>query len=58
MGQATAAGPGQWRVDLAAEPNPRALVVRGEIIKTMHRAFTERGQDCAVADYAIDSGTS
>ena len=30
--------------------------MRGDIIKTMHRAFTERGQDRGVADYVIDGG--
>jgi type IV secretory pathway VirD2 relaxase len=57
MGLATAAGPGQWIVDLAAEPTLRDLGMRGDIIKTMHRAFTQRGQDRGVADYVIDSGT-
>jgi hypothetical protein len=29
--------------------------MRGDIIKTMHRAFTERGQDRGIADYVIDT---
>jgi len=29
--------------------------MRGDIIKTMHRAFTERGEASGVADYVIDS---
>jgi hypothetical protein len=29
--------------------------MRGDIIKTMHRAFTERGQDRGIADYIIDT---
>jgi hypothetical protein len=36
----------------------RDLGTRGDIIKTMHRAFTERGQDRGIADYVIDSGTT
>ncbi len=55
MGLATAAGPGRWTVGLDAERNLRDLGMRGDIIKTMHRAFTERGQDRGIADYAIDA---
>jgi hypothetical protein len=29
--------------------------MRGDIIKTMHRAFTERGQDRGIADYVVDT---
>jgi type IV secretory pathway VirD2 relaxase len=43
MSLATAAGPGRWMVDLAIEPTLHDLGVRSDIIKTMHRAFTERG---------------
>ncbi|MFG1289909.1 DUF3363 domain-containing protein, partial [Xanthobacter versatilis] len=32
--------------------------MRGDIIKTMHRAFTERGQERGVADYVIDGAAS
>jgi type IV secretory pathway VirD2 relaxase len=58
MGLATAAGPGQWIVALEAESTLRDLGMRGDIIKTMHRAFTERGQDRGIADYVIDSGAA
>jgi type IV secretory pathway VirD2 relaxase len=44
-------------VDLTAELTLRNLGMRGDIIKTMHRAFTQRGQDRGVSDYVIDSGT-
>jgi type IV secretory pathway VirD2 relaxase len=44
-------------VDLASEPTLRDLGMHGDIIKNMHRAFTQRGQDRGVADYVIDSGT-
>ncbi|MEQ1672058.1 MAG: DUF3363 domain-containing protein, partial [Hyphomicrobium sp.] len=54
MGLATAANPGEWMVGLEAERNLRDLGMRGDIIKTMHRAFTERGQDRGLADYVID----
>lgn len=43
-------------IELDAEQRLRDLGMRGDIIKTMHRAFTERGQDCGPADYVIDSG--
>ena len=54
MGLATSAGPGEWMVGLEAERHLRDLGMRSDIIKTMHRAFTERGQDRGVADYVID----
>jgi type IV secretory pathway VirD2 relaxase len=38
MGLATAAGPGQWMIGLEAGPVLRDLGMRGDIIKTMHRA--------------------
>jgi type IV secretory pathway VirD2 relaxase len=43
MGLATAAGPGQWMISPEAEPVLRDLGVRGDIIKTMHRARTWSG---------------
>jgi type IV secretory pathway VirD2 relaxase len=54
MGLATATGPAQWIVGLDAERSLRDLGLRGDIIKTMHRAFTERGQNRGIADYVID----
>src|SRR5215471_12066290 len=56
MGLATAAGPGQWTVRLDAERSLRDLGMRHDIVKTMHRAFTERRQDRGIADYVIDTG--
>jgi type IV secretory pathway VirD2 relaxase len=58
MGLATAAGSGGWMVGLDAESTLRDLGMRGDIIKTMHRAFAERGQDRGIADYVIDTGTA
>jgi type IV secretory pathway VirD2 relaxase len=58
MGLATPTGPGQWMVALEAERTLRDLGMRGDIIKTMHRAFTERGQDRGIMDYVIDSGAA
>lgn len=56
MGLAAPAGPGEWMVGLEAERKLRDLGIRSDIIKTMHHAFTERGQDRAIGDYAIDGG--
>lgn len=58
MGLASAPSPGEWMVGLEAERSLRDLGMRGDIIKTMHRAFTERGQDRGVADYVIVSGAA
>jgi len=54
MGLATAAGPAQWMIDLDAERSLRDLGLRGDIINTIHRAFTDRGQDRGIPDYVID----
>ena len=56
MGLATSTGSGEWMVGLEAERHLRDLGMRGDIIKTMHRAFTEHGHDRGVADYIIDGG--
>lgn len=56
MGLASPAGPGEWMVGLEAERKLRDLGMRGDIIKTMHRAFTERGQDRGIGDFAIETG--
>jgi hypothetical protein len=58
MGLAAEAGPGLWMVGLEAEKTLRDLGMRGDIIKTMHRAFTERGQDRGIGDYVIDTASS
>jgi type IV secretory pathway VirD2 relaxase len=54
LGLATSAAPGEWMVGLEAERHLRDLGLRGDIIKTMHRTFTERGETRGVADYIID----
>ncbi len=56
MGLAAPAGPGEWMVGLEAERKLRDLGMRGDIIKTMHRAFVERGQDRGIGDFAIEAG--
>ncbi len=56
MGLATPIGPGEWMVGLEAERSLRDLGMRGDIIKTMHRAFTEHGRDRGIGDYVIETG--
>ncbi|MER9586288.1 DUF3363 domain-containing protein [Mesorhizobium sp. M0276] len=58
MGLATTVGTGEWMVGLEAERWLRDLGMRGDIIKTMHRAFTERAQDRGIADYVIHAGAT
>ena len=58
MGLAASTGPGEWMVGLEAQKQLRDLGMRGDIIKTMHRAFAERGQERGVADYVIESGSA
>ena len=58
MGLAAPAGPGEWMVGLEAERALRDLGLRGDIIKTMHRAFTERGEERGVADFVIDGAAT
>jgi type IV secretory pathway VirD2 relaxase len=58
MGLAAPAGPGEWVVGLEAERSLRDLSIRGDIIKTMHRAFTDSGFERGVADYVIDTGAA
>lgn len=56
LGLASEGRPGEWMLGLEAERTLRDLGERGDIIKTMHRAFAERGQDRGFSDFAIDGG--
>ena len=58
MGLAAPVGPGEWMVGLEAERSLRDLGMRGDIIKTMHRAFTDTGFERGVADYVVDTGAA
>ncbi|WP_413993294.1 relaxase/mobilization nuclease domain-containing protein [Labrys okinawensis] len=58
MGLAVQGEPGQWVVGLEAERALRDLGIRGDIIKTMHRAFAERGQDRGFSDFVVDGSTA
>ena len=53
LGLAREVGPGQWMIDDQAEVTLRQLGERGDIIKRMHRALTERGIDRASGNYVL-----
>lgn len=53
LGLAESVGPGQWIISGEAEATLRELGLRGDIIKRMHRALTERGIERGAADYVL-----
>ena len=53
LGLAIEVGPGQWMIDGKAEATLRELGERGDIIKRMHRALTERGIERGSASYVL-----
>ncbi len=53
LGLAHQPGPGQWVIADEAEPTLRTLGERGDIIKRMHRALTERGIERAASSYVL-----
>lgn len=53
LGLADQVGPGQWTIDPAAEATLRELGERGDIIKRMHRALTDRGIERGSASYVL-----
>jgi type IV secretory pathway VirD2 relaxase len=53
LGLAEQVGPGQWVIDTQAETTLRELGERGDIIKRMHRALTERGIERGSASYVL-----
>ncbi|MFG1433330.1 DUF3363 domain-containing protein [Xanthobacter sp. V2C-8] len=55
LGLASEVGPGQWVMDDKAEATLRELGNRGDIIKRMHRALTERGIERGSASYVLAS---
>ncbi len=46
-------GPAQWHLKPDLEPVLRALGIRGDIIKTMHRAMSEAGREADVSAFAL-----
>ncbi|PZU68684.1 VirD2 family relaxase/mobilization nuclease [Sphingobium sp.] len=53
LGLAAEIGPGQWVIEDKAETTLRELGERGDIIKRMHRALTERGIERGSANYVL-----
>ena len=53
LGLADQVGPGQWAIDTKAEATLRELGERGDIIKRMHRALTDRGIERGSAGYVL-----
>jgi type IV secretory pathway VirD2 relaxase len=53
LGLAEQVGPGQWAIDAKAEATLRELGERGDIIKRMHRALTDRGIERGSASYVL-----
>ena len=53
LGLADEIGPGQWVIDDKAEVTLRELGERGDIIKRMHRALTDRGLERGSASYVL-----
>ncbi|MBB3810077.1 relaxase/mobilization nuclease domain-containing protein [Pseudochelatococcus contaminans] len=56
MDLAAEGNPGEWVMGQDAERSLRDLGQRGDIIKTMHRAFAGRGEDRGFSDFVIDGG--
>jgi type IV secretory pathway VirD2 relaxase len=53
LGLADQVGPAQWTLKPGLEPALRDLGIRGDIIKTMHRAITARGHEPDVAGFTL-----
>jgi type IV secretory pathway VirD2 relaxase len=57
LGLAEQIAPGQWTLKPRAEQTLRDLSIRGDIIKTMHRAMSGRGREPDVSEFALHVGT-
>lgn len=53
LGLADQVAPGQWALKPGIEATLRDLAIRGDIIKTMHRAMTGAGAQPDVANFAL-----
>ena len=53
LGLAEPIGPAHWSLKPGLEPTLRELGIRGDIIKTMHRAMTGAGREPDVSDFAL-----
>ena len=55
LGLTERVGPAQWTLKPDVEPALRDLGIRGDVIKTMHRAMTDVGRQPDVACFALHS---
>jgi type IV secretory pathway VirD2 relaxase len=53
LGLAQQVAPGQWILKPGLEQTLRALSIRGDIIKTMHRAMTSAGRAVDISGFAL-----
>jgi type IV secretory pathway VirD2 relaxase len=53
LGLARQVAPGQWILKPGFEQTLRALSIRGDIIKTMHRAMTSAGREVDISGFAL-----
>src|SRR5208337_950354 len=53
LGFAEQVGPAQWTLRPGIEPALRDLGIRGDVIKTMHRAIADLGREPDVAGFAL-----
>ena len=58
MGLAEPVGPGRWRLEEAAQARLRDLSIRGDIIKTLHRAMARDGGSVDPARFALHDESS
>jgi type IV secretory pathway VirD2 relaxase len=56
LGLAERIAPGQWTLKPGLEQTLRELSIRGDIIKTMHRAMSGAGRDPDVSEFALHPG--
>ena len=56
LGLAEQLAPGRWILKPDVEQTPRELAIRGDIIKTMHRAMTGAGREVNIPSFALHGG--
>src|ERR1700730_16834839 len=56
LGLAEPLGPARWRLSERAEPTPRMLGKRNDIIKRVHRGLAEQRIERTVGDFALHNG--
>jgi type IV secretory pathway VirD2 relaxase len=56
LGLAEQIAPGQWTLKPGLEQTLRDLSIRGDIIKTMHKAMTDAGREPDVSGFALHPG--